>query len=350
MSVENKKIKKDENGFDENGFDLDDFFPTQENKNRKRSRSNSSSNPKTQKNKNRKKSIKTYPYRSISNAAIRLLPQPTEQESSRTTSSYQHSSAITPNYESWSQSPTNAMDFLACRNAANILILGETSSVVLRDARIEKKKDEHVYLIDGKIGYISCTSFIRKNFDQTYNDETASKFGIEQKEAGTKLHLNIQKYYNGIPFKDTSIEFKHFKKFVKEFPMLRPYRTEWSIFDTDLLICGTADIVFTDDKNEFHLYDWKRSNNKTIFSRDPDIINNFFQNEIVKTKSRHIIHALQLNIYKYILEKNYGIQIKSMCIVILHPENSSYTRHLMPSLTAKQMRLLIHLRKDNLKN
>jgi coproporphyrinogen III oxidase len=35
-------------------------------------------------------------------------------------------------------------------------------------------------------------------------------------------------------------------------------------------------------------------------------------------------YSLQLNLYKYILEKNYNMKIGGMFLIILHPKNDNY--------------------------
>ena len=37
-------------------------------------------------------------------------------------------------------------------------------------------------------------------------------------------------------------------------------------------------------------------------------------------------YSLQLNLYKHILEKHYGIKIEGMFLVVLHPNNSTYLK------------------------
>lgn len=37
-------------------------------------------------------------------------------------------------------------------------------------------------------------------------------------------------------------------------------------------------------------------------------------------------YTLQLNVYKWILEKYYGLEVADLYLVILHPDNSSYRR------------------------
>jgi hypothetical protein len=35
-------------------------------------------------------------------------------------------------------------------------------------------------------------------------------------------------------------------------------------------------------------------------------------------------YTLQLNIYKYFLEKYYGLNVVDLCLVIIHPDNKNY--------------------------
>ena len=38
-------------------------------------------------------------------------------------------------------------------------------------------------------------------------------------------------------------------------------------------------------------------------------------------------YTLQLNIYRWLLEKNYGIKISEMALIVLHPNNKNYKRY-----------------------
>ena len=48
-------------------------------------------------------------------------------------------------------------------------------------------------------------------------------------------------------------------KFVKDHPQLKPYRTEWMIFDEDLKLAGSIDMVYENPDGTLSIYDWKRS-------------------------------------------------------------------------------------------
>ena len=117
-------------------------------------------------------------------------------------------------------------------------------------------------------------------------------------------------------------DFNYFINFAQKFPNFIPFRTEWTIYDEDLKLSGSIDMLFKDEHGKFHIYDWKRSK------------------EIVKTKSflqfstsdkiSHIPdtnfwhYCLQLNIYKLILKNKYDIHIETMYLVCLHPDNKNH--------------------------
>ena len=97
---------------------------------------------------------------------------------------------------------------------------------------------------------------------------------------------------------------------------LRPYRTELSMFHCGLLVAGQADAIFVDDSEEsMTIIDWKRT---PKLSRD-----NAFR--ALKPPFEHLpdcnywTYALQLNIYRFILETEYSMRVKAMYLAQVHP-------------------------------
>lgn len=117
------------------------------------------------------------------------------------------------------------------------------------------------------------------------------------------------------------IEFKYFLNFVQAYPDLIPFRTEWVIYDEELKLSGSIDMLFTDKNGKYHIYDWKRSkdivksNSWFKFSHVDDL------SHIPDTNYWH--YCLQLNTYKAILQRKYNITIESMFLVCLHPDNKN---------------------------
>ena len=56
-----------------------------------------------------------------------------------------------------------------------------------------------------------------------------------------------------------SVEFSYFKQFLIDHSDLTPYRTEWCIWDENLRLAGSVDMVYIHDDNTVSIYDWKRS-------------------------------------------------------------------------------------------
>lgn len=116
-------------------------------------------------------------------------------------------------------------------------------------------------------------------------------------------------------------EWDHFLHFVSNYPDLKPYRTEWMIYDEECKIAGSIDMVYINEDGTLSIYDWKRclTIEKTSGWNKYGIEE--CVNHLPDTNFWH--YSLQLNIYKNILEKNYGVEISQLFLVKLHPDNKS---------------------------
>ena len=166
--------------------------------------------------------------------------------------------------------------------------------------------------------------------------------------AGTHMHAQIERYFNGKRNLEPNCTFTHdsiyrhvvkeinisrelgyFHDFVAKYAHIQPFRTEWCVYDLSLKMAGTIDLVCRTGENEVELFDWKRSNK---------LIDRFSNRLIDQSKfGDHAIHgleyvpdtsywhyALQQNLYRYILEHNYGLTVTAMRLVVLHPDYSRY--------------------------
>lgn len=170
--------------------------------------------------------------------------------------------------------------------------------------------------------------------------------------AGTSLHERIENFMNDKRFNfeythkqlyeiykedykqaDPQVEWEYFLQFVGDHPELKPYRTEWMIYDEDLKLAGSIDMVYENPDGTLSIYDWKRSkeiskvNNWNKFALNPLICH------MPDTNFWH--YALQLNTYKAILERKYGKTVTKLCLVRLHPDCQEETYELLevPFLT-----------------
>jgi hypothetical protein len=227
-----------------------------------------------------------------------------------------------------------------------------------RDDKIYFVEETHKYYIDGSCaGNLSCTGFIheffghfdpkkiltkmRKNpakwatskyFGKT-DEEIIKEWNDNGKvasEAGTAMHLAIEQFLHGAPEQIASetfdsVEWKYFKKFWTDCgDDLEPYRSEWEVWTSnDIKLCGSIDMVFRRKSDgKFVIYDWKRS--KEIKAENP------FENGLAPLDhlpdTNYWHYTMQLNVYKWMLEKYYGLEVADLYIVIIHPDNPSYRR------------------------
>lgn len=222
----------------------------------------------------------------------------------------------------------------------------------MNDDRIQFIEKDHKYLIDGKEDNISVTKLIKEFFpifdadvviekmqkktnwkDSIYYDKTVDEIKQEWREKaenasrlGTLLHKTIEKYYKKESINDSLIktEMDQFQKFNKEhieINKLKPFRSEWIVFDEKYHIAGSIDMIYIDEESkELHLYDWKRINKLKK--------NNKYQKGLFPLHMfedcNYFHYSLQLNLYKYILEQNYGHNVNSMKLVCFHPDNENY--------------------------
>ena len=241
-----------------------------------------------------------------------------------------------------------------------------------RDQFITFEEEPHIYTIKGDSDYMSVTTWNHSHFSQFDADAIIDKMmksyrwpqskyygqtkeeikngweitGKEARDAGTKMHYDIECFYNNCPNENDSIEYQYFKNFVSDFSHFVPYRTEWMIYDEELKFAGSIDMLFKNEDGTLDIYYWKRS--KAIVE----------ENSWESSKTECISHlpdsnywhySLQLNTYKAILEKNYDVIIKDMYLVCLHPinENKSYQRIKINDMT-KEINDLFDLRRNNL--
>tara|TARA_E500000178_G_C16960423_1_gene725721 strand:- start:554 stop:1315 length:762 start_codon:yes stop_codon:yes gene_type:complete len=243
-----------------------------------------------------------------------------------------------------------------------------------RDSHIVFDEEPHIYTIDGDSDYTSVTTWIHTHFEKFNADIVITKmmngdkweqnkyYGmtrenikdlwdknrISSSTSGTKLHYDIECYYNNILVNNNSIEYTYFKNFTNDYLHLYPYRTEWMIWDKELKLAGSIDMVYKNNDETFSIYDWKRCKEIKKFS----LTDKFSKTSCIEhiPDSNYWHYSLQLNTYKFIIEKNYNKKIKEMYLLCLHPnnKNNNYKLIKVPDLT-NEIKDLLNLRKLNFK-
>lgn len=311
------------------------------------------------------------------------------------------------------------MDTLAIRNAHP------------RDSAISFDEGEHKYTVAGDDRpYTSVTTFIGNvlfaKFDalavatklvdnRTKMSDPEYKYygmtvqdivtgwnanGKDASELGTAMHLDIERFFNGVPVENTSVEYSYFHNFWRDygckhdwlqstsvlgivpgtvvgkpkkntkanakhpkvnvpvvpeaeneeaqendFPKdveisdvdvnygipLVPYRTEWCVYYEEYQISGSIDMVFENPDGTIQIYDWKRCKEISP-NHDNPFYPKYGKAECVRDlPDTHYWHyALQLNLYKRILETKYGKTVVGLYLICLHPIHHEYQRIRLP--------------------
>lgn len=241
-----------------------------------------------------------------------------------------------------------------------------------RDNDIKFIEEGHKYIIkeEENVKYTSVTTVVHGCFEQFdsekiinkmmkgYNWKEGHKYWGKTKEqikkewqqngdivssAGTLMHYKIECFmnmkgmdsdynHNDLICKyekekeiDTlrELEWEYFIKFVKENPEMKPYRTEWTVYNEEKKLAGSIDMVYINEDGTLSIYDWKRCKEITNISR--------FNKTSIKPLLSHIPdtnfwhYSLQLNIYRRILEEKYNKRVRDMYLIRLHPTASEKT-------------------------
>ncbi len=231
-----------------------------------------------------------------------------------------------------------------------------------RDYYISFDEANHKYTVEG-VNLQSVTNVVENCFPkfdaQLHAKTTAAKMGMteeeviamwerkgkESRELGTAMHQKIESYYQGKdPREDDA--FRLFKVFADKVK-LEPYRTEWAVYDTDYNIAGTIDFVDYQD-GKYTIYDWKRSD-KIIANGMPVKVSKYQEKGLYPLEHlencAYYHYALQLSLYKFILEKNYDIKVSDLRLGIFHPSYDKPYVLRMPYLE-NEVKTLMELRSE----
>ncbi len=200
-----------------------------------------------------------------------------------------------------------------------------------KNIKMHKNYDKnHVYLINGKshleLGYKSVTAFRNQFFEEFDAEKVIEKyyklwqenehpqyFGLSKEEIilfweinrdkGTAMHRVFEEVVND---KKTDKDLVELPKFIDWYKseVSEPFRTECTVYGAEEMIIGNIDFIYINRLGEICIVDYKHSNapeNEYIGRMCIGI-------DMPDTKSSK--HTLQLNLYKYLLEKYYELDIK----------------------------------------
>lgn len=259
-----------------------------------------------------------------------------------------------------------------------------TKNLHHRDLNIKFEEEGHKYTIknENEKKYTSVTTWVHSHFPHFNADEIIKKmmsgrswkqghkyWGLTAEQikdlwnskrdnaagAGTNMHFEIECFMNSKVlifeythkelyqqqkmlekydkrYMELGLEWQFFLKFVEDFPHLKPYRTEWTVYDEELKLAGSIDMVYENPDGTLSIYDWKRATEINRFNTWDKYATTECINHIPDSNYWH--YAFQLNAYKGILERKYDKVVKDLYLVRLHPdcEDKTYELIKLPDL------------------
>lgn len=206
----------------------------------------------------------------------------------------------------------------------------------------------------GNAEYISVTTLIERFFpfdlkryiERKAEEENRTEEDVldeyllmrdETAEKGTYLHNQIEYFLKKAEFDSDSKEFELFLDFYNK--EIKPrnllfFDAEKMIFSDKYNVAGTIDCLFKkENKEEYVMLDWKRSKKLIIDGRPRIFGYGYALSELSSLdNSSFNRYCLQQNIYKHIVEMEYGLKISSMKLVVLHENYSDYHIVVVPTM------------------
>ncbi len=163
--------------------------------------------------------------------------------------------------------------------------------------------------------------------------------GEVQRARGQLLHYHCEQFLNGCVIEEPrSPEFEQWLSLYESVlaKHFQVFRTEVSIFHCGLRVAGQIDCLCR-DREGYVIWDWKRSKRITMdCSRQ------------MKPPLQHLPdcnyyhYALQLNLYRFVLESEYDYRVNGMFLGVVHPLSAEQACIEIPRLDAEIALIVEH--------
>lgn len=264
--------------------------------------------------------------------------------------------------------------------------------ILARDVRVVHKEDPWAYFVDGRQMSKSVTKLVERSFPEFksrqvaegmisgrsfYTDE--AKYGkywpliegknevesidaivklwednaTEKSKLGKIMHMHIEQFYlhsTSLPFIPECDLFARFHAKALAAGYV-PFRSEQIVFSKHFDIAGCVDMLYLSPNQptatevvpglvhiapvRVWLVDWKRSEEikQSGYGMGLGLLSD-------KPHCNFEHYCLQLNIYKFLLERKYGMEVERMTIVALHPRQDRPLEYEVPDNQAIVAKLL----------
>ncbi len=227
-----------------------------------------------------------------------------------------------------------------------------------QDDEIDFLSDEHIYVYRGSQQLLPVSSLIAYFFEKFDAVRMArmqqDRYGIPVEETldkwnrtgqmastvGTFVHEQTENYFQHGIFESAcsfycegkvetvsvARERDQFLHFIRDYA-IKPYRQEWPVYDAELNIAGTIDLICQENDGQFVIYDWKRSR-KVVDDEGRPIVSGFGGKTSIRCinlpDTAYYHYCIQQNLYRYMLERHYGIKVHALYLVVLCPDYPEY--------------------------
>ena len=136
---------------------------------------------------------------------------------------------------------------------------------------------------------------------------------------GTWMHAQFECLLNGGSLPCQTAEVVLLARFLRSQRDTIAYRTEWQVYADDEDIAGSIDYVAERPDGSKVIVDWKRTRRARL---SDEAFGKLMQGPLRGVPDCTLWHyRLQLNVYRFILEKYYGLTVSCMYIVGTNPDN-----------------------------
>lgn len=157
--------------------------------------------------------------------------------------------------------------------------------------------------------------------------------GKISRERGKSIHAYFEIAFAGSV--DTHHpNYKHFESFLLEMQKSRPdwaqctvYKQEWMIYDEFNYLCGTVDCVLQRPDGKHIVIDWKfckEINKFNQFEKGLDFCDHL-------DSCNYVHYMIQVNLYRKILTSRYNLEIPSVYVVNVNPNDNKCAIYEMPN-------------------
>lgn len=139
------------------------------------------------------------------------------------------------------------------------------------------------------------------------------------------------------------LQFEEFRKNYILHKKIEPYRTEWNIFCKEFNLKGKVNFVGKLNDDTYCIIDWVRrdimKNFDTSYGTALPPLNNIDNCHLQES-------YLRLNLYKYILERDYDMKISSMIVANFHPKNQEFGIYNAPIMETEIEAILVDIKNE----